>query len=119
MRGRRSRLEASIQNEIEAALGAEPGLLLLRNAVGTVKYYDENTGELRYVTYGLGKSSPDLVGILDGRWFCLEVKAEEGAVEPDQEKCHAIWRRFGALVYVVRSVGAARAALAEARRAAS
>lgn len=118
MTRRSARLETPIQRDIEAALGAEPDLLLLRNTVGTVKYYDERTGELRYVTYGLGVGSPDLVAVLapSGRWVCFEVKADGGVVGPEQRKCHDIWRRFGALVFVVRSVAEARAALDGARR---
>lgn len=110
-----ARLESPIQAEIEAALGAEPDLLLLRNTVGHVKYYDEKTGEPRYVTYGLGKGSPDLVGILGGRWFCLEIKVPGEEPDPHQEKCHATWRAFGAFVMAVHSVGEARSALALAR----
>lgn len=113
---RRTRLESPIQSEIEAALGAEPDLLLLRNTVGTVRYYDEATGDRRFVTYGLGVGSPDLVGILSGRWFCLEVKAAEGRVDPEQEKCHRIWIAFGAFVATVRGAVEARAALERARR---
>lgn len=114
---RRARLEKQIQSEIMAALGAEPDLLLLRNSTGLAKYTDERTGKTFHVRTGLGVGSPDLVGILapSGRWVCLEVKAAEGDVQPEQRKCHAIWRGFGAFVAVVRSVEEARAALAEAR----
>ena len=114
---RRSILEKKIQADIEADLGAEADLLLIRNAVGKATYLNEEAHEF-HVPYGLGKGSPDLVGILAplGRWLCLEVKADEGDVDPEQVKCHAIWRRFGALIFVVRTVDEARAALEEARR---
>ncbi len=111
----RERLESPIQAEIEAALGAEPDLLLLRNTVGHVQYFDKKTGEARHITYGLGKGSPDLVGILSGRWFCLEIKTIGGAFEKDQLPVHEIWRRFGALVFVVHSAAEALEALAIAR----
>ncbi len=117
-----ARLEGVIQSEIEAAIGAEPDLLLLRNTVGTGKYYDDQ-GNVRFVTYGLGKGSPDLVGLLRGAngvavWFCLEVKAAGRYVrfQPTQEPTIEQWRSFGALVYVVTSAQEARAALADARK---
>lgn len=125
MTRRRERLETSIQREIEADLGAEPDLLIIRNSMGAARHTSDDGKEF-FVPYGLGKGSPDLVGLLRVRdhrfyardlalWFCLEVKTPEGVVEPDQEKCHEVWRRFGALVFVVRSVDDARAALAKAR----
>jgi hypothetical protein len=56
-----------------------------------------------------------VAGLPMGAWFCLEVKADEGELDAEQVKCHAIWRRFGALIYVVRSVAEARPALESAR----
>lgn len=135
---RRSVLEKKIQRAIEADLGAEPDLLLLKNSVGQAEYFND-AGEQYFVPYGLGVGSPDLVGLLRvevlrpsrkgdtilqtalirtvGIWFCLEVKPSEVA-EPDehQKKCHAIWRRFGAFIDTVHSVEEARAALERARR---
>ncbi len=109
--------ESNVQAEVFAAIGSEPDLLLLRNSCGTVKYYEEKTGEPRFVTYGLGVGSPDLVGILipRGRVFALEVKVPGEKPDPHQEKCHAIWRHFGAFVATVHSADEARAALARAR----
>jgi hypothetical protein len=112
--------EAEIQRQIEEALGAEPDLLLLRNSVGRAEYVSE-TGQQYTVPYGLGVGSPDLVGMLavPGRelaaWFCIEVKRPAEEPTPHQTKCHGIWRRFRALVYVCCSVDEARAALADAR----
>lgn len=117
--GGRMTPEGALQARIEIALGAESDLILLRNTVGHVKYYDERTGEPRHVTFGLTPGSPDLVGILSGRWFCLEVKVPGEDADPHQAKLHGIWRRFGALVYVVHSVEEARAALVDARGKAS
>jgi len=119
----RSILESETQRRIEAALGAEPDFLLLRNSVGQAKHVNERDGKVFHVPYGLGVGSPDIVGALQvpfngtdlGVWVCLEVKAPEGVVEPDQEKCHDIWRSFGILIYVVRSVDDARNALDDAR----
>jgi hypothetical protein len=118
---RRSVLEKKIQADIELALGSEPDLLLLRNAVGKATYVNDEAREF-HVPFGIGVGSPDLVAMLRlattpviALWLCLEVKAEEGDVDPEQEKCHRIWRSFGALIFVVRSVGEALGALREAR----
>ena len=120
---RRSTLEKKTQADIEADLGSEPDLLLLRNAVGKATYVDDEAQEF-HVPFGLGVGSPDLVALLLAPgicplavWLCLEVKAEEGEVDAEQVKCHRIWRRFGALIFVVRSVAEARAALESARAA--
>ena len=120
---KRSTLEKKIQADIEAALGCEPDLLLLRNAVGKATYVNDDAHEF-HVPFGLGVGSPDLVAMLlvptqpvVAVWFCLEVKADEGQVDPDQENCHRIWRRFGALIHVVRSVAEGRAALEASRSA--
>lgn len=132
MSKKRSTLEKEIQRNIEADLGAEPDLLLLRNSVGAARFADdddEGEGKEFFVPYGLGVGSPDLVGILKirvreddiegflGVWFCLEVKPPEvKKLEPDQERTHAAWRRFGAFIETVHSVDEARSALSRARR---
>ena len=121
---RRSVLEKKIQRDIEADLGAEPDLLLLRNSVGKATYFSEADGKEYHVPYGLGEGSPDLVailrvsihGVIAGVWFCLEVKPPEGELEHEQVKCHAVWSRFGAVIETVRSVADARGALERARR---
>jgi len=114
---KRSTLEKKIQADIERALGAEPDLLLLRNAVGKATYVNDDAHEF-HVPFGLGVGSPDLVALLRvpsapslAIWWALEIKSDEGDVDPEQEKCHRIWRRFGAVIHVVRSVQEARAAL--------
>ncbi len=117
---RRSVLEKKNLRGIELGLGAEPGLIILRNSVGKATYTGADASEY-HVPFGLGVGSPDLVGLLRApsgqfaAWFCLEVKADEGDLDPEQVKCHAIWRRFGALIFVVRSVAEARVALDSAR----
>ncbi len=113
------RLETTIQREIEIRLGAERDLLLLRNSVGEARHVAES-GRSYFVPYGLGVGSPDLVGILRltsgvGRWFCLEIKTMGGRVEPEQTKCHNVWRTFGAYIEVVRSAKEAYEALERAR----
>lgn len=121
--------EKKIQQDIMAALGAEPGLILMRNNNAMLPL---NDGSGRFIRSGLGDGSPDLVGILSitcyvhnepckctwpAQWFCLEVKRPEDK-KPDahQEACHKAWRAMGAFVCVVVSVDEARAALVRARR---
>lgn len=113
---KRTKLESAIQREIEAAIGSKGDLLLLRNSVGHATYHDAN-GKEWHTPYGLGVGTPDLVGILapSGRWFCLEVKTPGEQPEPEQSKCHELWRRFGAFVATVRSADDAIAALELAR----
>jgi hypothetical protein len=87
-----------------------------RNQVGqTVEY---GPGEARWVRYGLGAGSADLVGILSphGRLVALEVKSATGRVRPNQELWAGMVRKFGGFVATVRSVDEARAALDRARK---
>lgn len=112
------REETAIQRAIEGALGAEPDLLILRNSIGRATYPKPDGGKY-HVPYGLGDGSPDLVCLLRGPraavWLCWEVKVPGEGAEPHQQKCHAQWRAFGALVDVVHSVPEARASLEAAR----
>ena len=113
--------ERQLQRDVFASLGAEPGLVLMRNQVGRGERFDARTHDVRHETYGLGMGSPDIVGILwpSGRWFCLELKASTGRVSDGQERWHRMARTMGAFVAVVRSVGEARSALERARNGAS
>jgi len=113
---KRDHLEAELQRQIEAAIGAEPDLLLMKNSVGNARYTTKD-GKAFHVPYGLGTGSPDLVAILAplGGWFCLEVKCPGEKPTAEQLKMHALWRSFGAYVEVVTSVDEAKAALREAR----
>lgn len=111
--------EAELQRRILAALGSERDLLILTNSVGRASYLSDD-GRPYTVPYGLGEGSPDLVGMLLSPsglacWFCLENKLPGEKPRANQEKCHAIWRRFGALIYVAHSVEEAKAALTDAR----
>jgi hypothetical protein len=101
--------EAKIQRDIELALGSLPGVLVLRNSVGVARHVDAKTGVLRMVSYGLGVGSPDLLVVLApyGRLIGLEVKRPGEFPTMEQTRCHAAWRKFGARVYVVRSVAEA------------
>ena len=120
---RESVLEADLQRDIMVALGAEDGVVVSRNNVGTATY---RTGAR--VEYGVGgKGAPDLlveVRVDLGRpsftgfaWVALwlEVKTETGALSKDQVRWHAAARSLGRHVAVVRSVEEARRAVAHAR----
>ncbi len=115
---KRDRLEGIIQRDIEAALGAEPDVLLLRNSVGKATFTNPNTGATYHVPYGLGVGSPDLVLFLaPGGTACgLEVKVPGEDADEHQARCHRIWRTFGVHVEVVHSVSEARAALEHAKK---
>lgn len=126
MNQKRSHEELAIQSDIEADLGSEPDLLILRNAIGQATYYDDEGRVRAKVTYGLGTGSPDLVTLLRVRiphttiyvavWLCFEVKVPGEGPSEDQKHTHAVWRRFGAIVEVVHSVAEARGALERTRR---
>jgi hypothetical protein len=108
--------EADVQRAIELELGADPDILLLRNSVGATHEVGDD-GRERWVTWGLGVGSPDLVLILAprGRLVGLEVKKPGEDATPQQRAVHAVWRRFGAYVATVHGPQEARAALEEAR----
>lgn len=111
-----------LQRQIQLALGAEPDLLLAKNSTGLAEYTDPRSGKTFRVPYGVGGSDgrggPDLLGILapHGRLIGFECKAGSGTPSDSQLACHALWRQFGVVVDVVRSVDDARALLERARR---
>lgn len=129
---RSGRPEAVVKRRIELDLGSEPDLLLMVNNQGLAKHYDDN-GKEWSVPYGLGKGTPDLVGILRvivrtgppsgampsacvGVWIAWEVKAPGKKAEEHQEASHRAWASFGAFVATVDNVAAARAHLETVRR---
>lgn len=74
-------------------------------------FWRNNVGKLqdargRWVTYGIGIGSPDIVGMLypAGRFVGLEIKTSTGQVSPEQAAWHNAAFNAGALVRVVRSV---------------
>lgn len=97
--------ETDIQTEIRRALGRVPGLALKRNNVGL------DTGRQgRPVRYGLGKGSPDLVGVLTlagerpvALAFAIEVKGARGRPSRDQLLWHNQARERGMPVFICRS----------------
>jgi hypothetical protein len=128
--------EAEVERDVLLALGRAPGVLILKNEVGSgltgnvvhaVLQALEPFGHLaqeaarsamarHHIVYGLGKGSPDLVGVVDGRAVGLELKAPDGTLQPHQATWHVAARRRGMFVAVVRSADEAIEAVARSRR---
>lgn len=118
----------------ELQRGAHPHLVVFRNEVGVgyqarardavraaLKPFGLAAGEAALaalmrcrVTYGLGVGSPDLVGAVNGRAFGIELKSDEGRLEPEQLAWHQAAARRRVLVRVARTVDEAVAAIDEA-----
>lgn len=97
-----------------AKIGALPDALVLRNNVGG---FTDKTG--RFVRFGLGVGSPDLVVIMHGRIFGIELKSATGKPSKEQLLCHANWANFGALVFICRDSDEALEAVWQMRRVAA
>ncbi len=110
-------MEREIQRDIREALGQEPDLVLWRNNVGVAQFTKQ--GRKQTVAYGLAPGSADLVGILAGRFFALEVKTATGRASEEQRLWLNLVRAKGGFAAIVRSVDEARAALGRAREGAS
>lgn len=123
-----ARPEARLERDVLAAVGrlqrtTHPTLVVYRNEVGS-----GFTGDIarivcpacraliarHRIVYGLGTGSPDLVGVVEGRAFGIELKSATGRVRPEQERWHEAARSRGVLVRVVRTVEEALGAIEEA-----
>jgi hypothetical protein len=105
--------ESSVLQKVTEALWAQGGVEVMRNNVGAIK-----KGR-RYIKYGLGKGSSDLVCIVApyGRWLCIETKRPKGGVvDEDQRKWLAKMKTYGAIVAVCTSPDEVRALVEQARR---
>lgn len=74
-------------------------------------FWRNNSGKLqdvrgRWVSFGLGLGSPDIVGILkpSGRFIGIELKSDRGRVTPEQAAWHRAAAAMGAIVVVAKSV---------------
>ncbi len=105
--------ETKLVKEILVALSAEKDFICWRNNTG--KLADVNG---RWVTYGLGVGSADIIGVLApwGRFVALEVKTARGKQNPMQWNWSLAVRGKGGFYSVVRSVEEAIGALNECRR---
>lgn len=113
--------ETALIRKIRRHYGAESDLFLERNNVGVARELNEKSGDVRHVRYGLGRGSPDLVGMLMvdelglAVWVAWEIKIEGEKPKGHQEDRHAMWRRNGALVFVADSLDEFGRTLREAR----
>ena len=129
--------EAQVEREVLLALGRQPGCLLLKNEVAGAYLAGPTRADLEralapwghlavqaalavlqrhHRPFGLGKGSPDLVGVVDGRAIGLELKAPDGVVADHQATWHEAARRRGMFVAVVRSADEALEAVARSRK---
>lgn len=90
--------EAQLSHAIRLRLGRDTRCVLFRNTVGVV------TDGRRTITYGLGKGSADLVGMVNGRFFALEVKSPTGVVSKEQMQWIAMIRYNKGFATIVRSI---------------
>lgn len=117
-----SRREAPVLRDILRAFDGDPTVRLWRNTTGTTQEWSESsTGAAvaRYITYGLGPGSPDIVGVLTvcglGIMVGIEAKSATGRVEPEQAAWLAAGASRGIITGVARSVDDARAIIAAGR----
>jgi hypothetical protein len=112
---RERRPEDQLQDEVTAACGALPGVVLLdlRHVGKYARVYAGGYGP----PVQIGRTGqPDLLLLVEGRALGLELKSAVGRVSAGQVTCHAAWGAMGTPVVVVRSVAEALMAI-EARRA--
>lgn len=100
--------ETELSNAIRAAMNAIPGVRLWRNNVGV----DTQRG----VRYGLAVGSADLIGMVDGRFLAVEVKAANGRMSDDQRIWRDVVRGLGGVYILARSVDEAVAAVIQERQ---
>ena len=93
---RRKGPEARILSECLAYLHAK-GVFCWRNNSGGTKVNG------RFMRFGMA-GSPDIIGIVAGQFFAVEVKAPGGKLSDSQREWHARAERAGCRAYVVRSV---------------
>ena len=116
--------ETQLSRAIRERLALEPGVLLWRNNSGKLQDLRK-----RWVTFGLGVGSADLIGVVDcpaigsscpvpvgcARFFALEVKLPGKSPTMEQECWATAVRKIGGFATVVRSVDEAVQALARCR----
>ena len=102
--------EKDLQFAIKMALNRLPGVLLFRNNCGVARYNSPNTGATsgsgrgQVVRYGLAPGSCDLIGLVQGRFFALEVKSERGKCTPEQIAFIDLINKNGGFARVVRTI---------------
>jgi hypothetical protein len=104
--------ESALQREIRLHLGQKPDLVLWRNNVGRV--FDERSQN--WIQYGLCPGSADLIGILAGRFFALEIKTKKGRSSKEQTLFRELVNSAGGYCGEARSVDEAEAHYQRAKR---
>lgn len=107
--------ETPVMRQIRAACNVIDGVRLWRNNVGVGR----GLMHPGVIAYGLAEGSADLVGLADGRFCALEVKAAKGRVSPEQVAWAQCVKSLGGFCATVRSVDEALAALRRCREGAS
>lgn len=93
--------ETDIQADILVAISGLPHSLWWRNNTGRLP-----TATGRWVSFGV-LGSPDICGILNGRFVGIEVKTSRGRQRISQRRFQAACERAGGLYVVARTVGEA------------
>lgn len=103
--------ETEITRAIHLRLAMEPDLAIWRNNTGAVK----TRGTM--FRYGLAPGSSDMIGLVGGRLFALEVKrpVKPSPTTEAQRDFMALVRSRGGFAAVVHSVEAALSAVARCR----
>lgn len=103
--------ETDLVSAILEALRLEPGVVAWRNNVGAMR------SATRYIRFGLGTGSADIIGIVrPGKFLALECKTEKGKASLDQATWRYVVEDHGGIYGLVRSVAEARDVIALARR---
>lgn len=119
MTRRARRPEDQLQDAVDAAVGALPGVVLLETHIvglyAPVRYVDGVPVYGHPIHVGR-KGQPDRVLFVDGLALGVELKAPRGVLSEEQRRCHAAWRAQGTPVVEARSVEDVLRAIEERRR---
>ncbi len=89
--------ERRLMYAIRDAMNAVHGVHMWRNNVGKARFAG------RWVAFGMGKGSADLIGHIDGRFAAVEVKTMQGRTSEEQRRWLATRRDEGCFACVARS----------------
>ncbi len=115
--------ESKLQTQVRLLLSGA-GIVAWRNNIGMAEFWNEHQERPDHVAYGVGgPGGSDLIGIVRGRFFALELKAPGARTKPAREALQAQFRALvrsaGGFACVVRSVDEAGAAVKRALEGAS
>jgi hypothetical protein len=105
--------ERDTLEQIRLAVSAAGGVMVMRNNVGVSK-----NGK-RYIRYGLGNGSSDLVCVVGpyGRFLGIEVKRPKGSKTSEDQNRWMKWiRLYGGVTGVAKNVAEALELVNQARR---